>query len=94
MDTKHLVRGIAVTCAAGAIAMAMLALRETPPPIVPEVVDVTDFNSDPLPGLLRHCQLMGDEAAVSRLCAQAWAEKRRRFLGIRPDGAGPASKGR
>lgn len=89
MKTKHLTRAIAATFVAGAIAMAMLTLRESPAPPVPEVVDITDMDSDPLPALLRRCRAMGEAAASSTLCSRTWADNRRRFLAGIPGGAEP-----
>lgn len=81
MDTKLFARIGAVAFVAVAITMTALQLREEPVRAVPEVIDVTDPDSDPLPEQLRLCNAMGEAAARDPVCHAAWAEKRRRFLG-------------
>ncbi|MDO7837230.1 putative entry exclusion protein TrbK-alt [Sphingobium sp. HBC34] len=81
MDTKLFARIGAVAFVAVAITMTALQLREEPVRAVPEVVDVTDPDSDPLADQLRQCNAMGEAAARDPDCHAAWAEKQRRFLG-------------
>lgn len=47
-------------------------------------------DSDPLPGRLKACGGMGELALSSPDCRAAWAEKRRRFLGIEGGEPSPA----
>ena len=81
MDTKLFARIGAIAFVAIAITMSALQLREKPVPAIPQVIDVSEPDSDPLPDLLRQCSAMGEAAASARFCHEAWAEKRRRFLG-------------
>lgn len=81
MDAKLFARIGAVAFVAVAITMTALQLREEPVRAVPEVIDVTDPDSDPLPTQLRFCNAMGEAASRDPVCHAAWAEKRRRFLG-------------
>lgn len=90
MDTKLFARIGAVAFVAIAITMSALQLREERVPAVPQVVDVTDPDSDPLPEQLRQCNAMGEAAARDPICHAAWAEKRRRFLGVKTEASGPA----
>lgn len=81
MDTKLFARIGAIAFVAVAITMTALELREEPRSAEPEVITVFEPDSDPLPGVLRQCAAMGEAATSSRICIDAWAEKRRRFLG-------------
>lgn len=90
MDTKLFARIGAVAFVAIAITMSALQLREERVPPVPEVVDVTDPDSDPLPEQLRQCNAMGEAATRDPICHAAWAEKRRRFLGSKSEAGNPA----
>ena len=81
MDTKLFARIGAVAFVAIAITMTALQLREEPVRQIPEVVDVTDPDSDSLPAELRRCNTLGEAATSDALCHAAWIEKRRRFLG-------------
>lgn len=79
----------AFACLGVAVAMAALALRGTPQPTEtarsrPETV----APADPLEARLRRCQQAGEAAGNDRDCLAAWAENRRRFLGL--DRARPA----
>ena len=47
-----------------------------------EVTTVLEPDGDPLPLRLRACAQMGELALSSPDCRAAWAEKRRRFLGL------------
>ena len=92
MDTKLFARIGAIAFVAAAITMTALTLREEPRPAEPEVITVFEPDSDPLPGVLRQCSAMGEAATSSRICIDAWAEKRRRFLGDpRKDEPSPAT---
>lgn len=92
MDAKLFARIGAVAFVAIAITMSALQLREERVSALPEVVDVTDSDSDPLPEQLRHCKAMGEAAARDPICHAAWAEKRRRFLGTKAEVSGPAGQ--
>ena len=81
MDTKLFARIGAIAFVAVAITMTALELREEPRPAEPEVMTVFEPDTDPLPAVLRQCATMGEAATTSRICIDAWAEKRRRFLG-------------
>jgi conjugative transfer region protein TrbK len=77
-----------------AIAMAALALRDTPqageaPQSPPEAATA----ADPLKARLQRCQQAGEAAGSDPDCLAAWAENRRRFLGLdraRPAGPTPS----
>ena len=90
MDTRHFARIGAVAFVAIAITMTALQLREQPVRQVPEVVEVTDPDSDPLAVELRRCNALGEAAASDVLCHAAWIEKRRRFLGKEAGATPPA----
>ena len=92
MDAKLFARIGAVAFVAIAITMSALQLREERVPTVPEVVDVTDPDSDPLPEQLRQCNAMGEAAARDPICHAAWVEKRRRFLGAKGEASAPATE--
>ena len=85
MDAKLFARIGAVAFVAIAITMSALQLREERVSAVPDVIDVTDTDSDPLPGQLRQCNALGEAAAREPICHAVWAEKRRRFLGTKGD---------
>jgi conjugative transfer region protein TrbK len=91
MDSKLFARIGAGTFVMIALTMSVLSLREQPesPPAETSTAWVPD--GDPLPATLRACSAMGEQALSSPDCRAAWAEKRRRFLGV--DGnAAPASE--
>ena len=71
--------------------MSVLQLREERPEPLPEVITVFEPDGDPLPGQLRACAAMGELALSSSDCRAAWAEKRRRFLGVESDASEPAA---
>lgn len=81
MDTKLFARIGAIAFVAVAITMTALELREEPRSAEPEVITVFEPDSDPRPGVLRQCAVIGEAATSTRICIDAWAEKRRRFLG-------------
>lgn len=86
MDTKLCARIGAGAFVAVALTMAVLQLREEPASHEPEIITVWEPDGDPLPAQLRACSAMGEQAVSSPDCRAAWAEKRRRFLGIEADG--------
>ena len=82
MDTKLFARIGAGAFVAVALALSVLQLREEPMPPPTEVVTVWEPDGDPLPAQLRACAAMGELALSAPDCRAAWAEKRRRFLGV------------
>lgn len=72
----------AIGFVAVALTMTALQLREEPRPLPMEVTTVFEPDGDPLPLQLRACAQMGELALSSPDCRAAWAEKRRRFLGL------------
>ena len=97
MDTKLFARIGAGAFVAVALTMTALQLREDPKAAPTEIVTVLEPDGDPLPSQLRACSAMGELAVSSPDCRAAWAEKRRRFLGIEteasPDPAVAATDG-
>ncbi|TXG82464.1 MAG: hypothetical protein E6R12_11400 [Sphingomonadales bacterium] len=91
MDTKLFARIGAGAFVAIALTMSVLQLREERPEPLPEVITVFEPDGDPLPGQLRACAAMGELALSSSDCRAAWAEKRRRFLGVESDASEPAA---
>jgi conjugative transfer region protein TrbK len=87
MDTKLFARIGAGAFVAVALTMTALQLREEPAPEQPEIITVFEPDGDPLPAQLRTCSAMGELALSSPECRAAWAEKRRRFLGVEADHA-------
>lgn len=85
MDTKLFARIGAVAFVAIALTMTALTLREERPP-PDETFTVFEPDGDPLPAQLKACNAMGELALSSPDCRAAWAEKRRRFLGVEQDG--------
>lgn len=90
MDTKLFARIGAGAFVAIALTMSLLQLREERPEPLPEVITVFEPDGDPLPAQLRACAAMGELALSSPDCRAAWAEKRRRFLGVESDASEPA----
>ena len=82
MDTKLFARVGAVAFVAIALTMTALTLREGPEAARPETITVWEPDGDPLPAQLKICNAMGELALSSPDCRAAWAEKRRRFLGV------------
>lgn len=72
----------AIGFVAVALTVTALQLREEPTPVPIEVTTVFEPDGDPLPAQLRACAQMGELALSSPDCRAAWAEKRRRFLGL------------
>ncbi len=97
MDSKLLARIGAGAFVAVALTMTVLSLREEPE--LPSTESSNDWvpDGDPLPATLRACSAMGEQALSSPDCRAAWAEKRRRFLGIEghaaPSSEPPTVKG-
>ena len=91
MDTKLFARIGAGAFVAIALTMSVLQLREERPEPLPEIITVFEPDGDPLPGQLRACAAMGELALSSPDCRAAWAEKRRRFLGVESDASEPAA---
>lgn len=91
MDTKLFARIGAGAFVAIALTMSVLQLREERPNPLPQVITVFEPDGDPLPGQLRACAAMGELALSTPDCQAAWAEKRRRFLGVEGEEAAPAS---
>lgn len=73
----------AIGFVAVALTMTALQLREEPRPVPLEVITVFEPDGDPLPAQLRACAEMGELALSSPDCRAAWAEKRRRFFGLK-----------
>jgi conjugative transfer region protein TrbK len=89
MDTKLFARIGAGAFVAIALTMSLLQLREGPKATLPETITVWEPDGDPLPAQLRACSAMGELALSSPDCRAAWAEKRRRFLGVEADESEP-----
>lgn len=83
MDTKLLARLGAGAFVAIALTMTALQLREEPVRTVPEINTVIDGEGDPLAAMLRDGAAMGERALEVPACRAAWAENRRRFLGVK-----------
>lgn len=87
MDSKHLPRAGAAAFVGVALAMTLVQLREEPA-ARPEAASRLQLPpADPLPDQLRACAAMGEQALSAPECRAAWAEKRRRFLGVEHPGA-------
>lgn len=82
MDSKLLVRVGAAVFVGLAFAMTLVQMREEPATRPEPASDVWIPDGDPLPAQLRACAEMGELALSSPDCRAAWAEKRRRFLGV------------
>lgn len=82
MDGKLLARVGAAVFVGLAFVMTLVQLREEPAagPEAPPAMQLPD--DDPLPQQLRACADMGERALAAPECRAAWAEKRRRFLGV------------
>mgnify|MGYP001596578093 CR=1 FL=1 len=96
MASKLFARIGAGTFVAIALTMTVLGLREESELPPAEASTVWVPGGDPLPATLHACSAMGEQALSSPDCRAAWAEKRRRFLGVEDDGASatdPIAKG-
>jgi conjugative transfer region protein TrbK len=89
MDTKLFARIGAGAFVAIALTMSLLQLREGPEVTPIETETVWEPDGDPLPAQLRACAAMGELALSSPDCRAAWAEKRRRFLGVEAEASSP-----
>lgn len=82
MDLKITARMLAVLVFGAAVAFAAAALREdgteepTPSPVLRHP------GGEPMSGELARCRDLGPAAAGDATCQAAWAENRRRFLGL------------
>jgi conjugative transfer region protein TrbK len=85
MDTKLFARIGAGAFVAVALTLTVLDLREEPRVPSPEITTVFEPDGDPLPAQLKACAAMGELALSTPDCRTAWAEKRRRFLGVEAD---------
>lgn len=92
MDSKLFARIGAGAFVAVALTMSLLQLREERPEPLPESITVWEPDGDPLPAQLRACSDMGELALSSPDCRAAWAEKRRRFLGVSDKIADPRTE--
>ena len=92
METKLFARIAAGAFVAVALTMTVLTLREEREVPLPEMVTVWEPDGDPLPAQLKACAAMGELALSSADCRAAWAEKRRRFLGIENGEPSPATQ--
>ena len=82
MDMRLFARIGAIGFVAVALTMTALQLREEPKATPIREITVWEPDGDPLPFQLRACSQMGELALSSPDCRAAWAEKRRRFLGL------------
>ena len=87
MDGKLFVRVGAAVFVGLAVAMTLVQLREGPAVGGAAASGVQLPDDDPLPEQLRACADMGEAALSAPECRAAWAEKRRRFLGVEYPGA-------
>lgn len=80
----------AFACLGVAVAMAALAFREAPQPgDTSQSRTAVATSTDPLQARMSRCQQAGEAAGSDRDCLAAWAENRRRFLGLGARPAGP-----
>jgi conjugative transfer region protein TrbK len=93
MQTKTIVRIVAVAFVAVALTVSALQVRMSPGPVQPDRSAPLAAGTDPLRPELDRCQSIGAAGATDRDCLRAWAENRRRFLapGSRPATALPAA---
>jgi conjugative transfer region protein TrbK len=82
MDAKLLARAGAAVFVGCAITMTLVQLREKPRQMGEAMTGIQLRGDDPLQKQLRACAQMGEEALSARQCRAAWAENRRRFLGV------------
>ena len=74
----------AFACLGVALGLAALTLRGGAVPAAVEPMPIeTAAPVDPLPARMLQCQLAGEAAGSDPGCLAAWAENRRRFLGLR-----------
>lgn len=82
MNLRFPARIAAWACLGILLAMAALALREPVVPMAPSPTPSRDLSKPPLQEMLERCQLAGQAAGSDPGCLAAWAENRRRFLGL------------
>lgn len=82
MDSKLLARAGAAAFVGVAVAVTLVQLREEPAVDQGTGTGMQLPAADPLPEQLRACAAMGEQALSAPECRAAWAEKRRRFLGV------------
>ena len=82
MDSKLLARVGAAVFVGLAVAMTLVQMREEPATRAGPVPTAWVPDGDPLPLQIKACAEMGELALSSPDCRAAWAEKRRRFLGV------------
>ena len=82
MDSKLLARVGAAVFVGLAFAMTLVQMREEPNPQPDSSPIAWVPDGDPLPLQIKDCAEMGELALSSPDCRAAWAEKRRRFLGV------------
>lgn len=82
MDARLLARIGAGAFVAVALTMTTLQLREKPHAAHAASPATWVPDGDPLAAQLRACAAMGEQALEWPDCREAWAEKRRRFLGV------------
>jgi conjugative transfer region protein TrbK len=87
VDSKLLVRAAAAAFVGVAVAMTLVQLREEPAARQAAATDPLRAEGDPLADQLRVCAEIGEAALSAPECRAAWAEKRRRFLGVAYPGA-------
>lgn len=87
MDSKLLARAGAAAFVGVAFAMTIVQLRDKPEADRAPQAGLQLPAANPLPEQLRACAAMGEQALSAPECRAAWAEKRRRFLGIEHPGA-------
>lgn len=89
MNSKLFARIGAGAFVAVALTMSLIQLREERAEPRPKIITVLEPDGDPLPAILCACSDMGELALSSPDCREAWAEKRRRFLGVSGENANP-----
>jgi len=89
VDSKLFARIGAGAFVAVALTLSLVQLREERVEPLPEIITVLEPDGDPLPAILRACSDMGELALSSPDCREAWAENRRRFLGVSGENAKP-----
>lgn len=92
MQPKSLARIGAVAFVAVALTATALQMRASPVPgPVVEVAPPANVPGDGLSAELARCQALGAAGATDEACLAAWADSRRRFFGLEPRQAEPAS---
>ncbi len=89
MDGKTLARIGAIIVVTIAITAAVIELRADQDRSAPVARSVSSTDHSSTSSLRRErlrCQTLGEAATRDRACLDAWAESRRRFLGVGPKG--------